>query len=94
MLAEKLPGIEPFNKNIPVIIYTADGKYYISESTTAIRNNKGATYVTIAKHLTPKEHKDMLAKGQKYNSLQEAYDAYEKELTGGKYQDYKDTLPQ
>lgn len=82
------------NQNIPIIIYTADGKYYISESTTAIRNNNGATYVTIAKHLTPTEHKDMLSKGQKYNSLQEAYDAYEKELTGGKYQKYKDTLPQ
>ena len=80
------------NQEIPVIISTADGKYYVSESTTAARTGSGPSYVAISGHLTQDDNKKIIANGQKYNTLQEAYDAYEKELTDGKYQQYKNTL--
>lgn len=35
-----------------------------------------------------------LSSDQKYDTLQDAYDAYEKLLTEGKYMKYKDTLPE
>lgn len=79
-------------KKIPVIISTADGKYYVSESTTAARTGSGPSYVAISGHLTQADNKKIIANGQKYNTLQEAYDAYEKELTEGNYQQYKNTL--
>lgn len=79
-------------QKIPVIISTADGKYYVSESTTAERTGKGSSYVAISGHLTQADYKEIIAKGQAYGSLQEAYDAYEKELTDGKYKQYKNTL--
>ena len=77
---------------IPVIISTADGKYYVSESTTADRTGSGPSYVAISGHLTQADNKKIIANGQKYDSLQEAYDAYEKELTDGNYKQYKNTL--
>lgn len=80
------------DKKIPVIISTADGKYYVSESTTAARKGSGPSYVAISGHLTQADNKKIIANGQKYDSLQKAYDAYEKELTEGKYQKYKNTL--
>ena len=79
-------------KKIPVIISTADGKYYVSDSTTAKRTGSGPSYVAISGHLTQADNKKIIANGQKYNTLQEAYDAYEKELTDGEYQQYKNTL--
>lgn len=79
-------------KKIPVIISTADGKYYVAESTTADRTGSGPPYVAISGHLTQADNKKIIANGQKYDSLQEAYDAYEKELTDGEYQKYKNTL--
>ena len=81
------------NRTIPVIISTADNKFYVSETTTAVRNNKGESYVTIAKHLTDSDHQQLINAGTKYNTLKDAYDAYAKLVTEGKYQDYKDTLP-
>ena len=80
------------DKMIPVIISTADGKYYVSESTTAARTGSGPPYVAISGHLTPAGNEKIIANGQKYDTLQAAYDAYEKELTDGKYQQYKNTL--
>ena len=80
------------DQKIPVIISTADGKYYVSESTTAARTGSGPSYVAISGHLTQDDNKKIIANGQKYNTLQEAYDAYEKELTDGKYKQYKNTL--
>ena len=80
-------------KKIPVIISTADGKFYISETTTATRKNKIGDYVAIADHLTPKQYKEYLSKDKQYANLQEAYDAYVKLVTDGTYQQYKDTLP-
>ena len=81
------------NKTIPVIISTADNKFYVSETTTAVRNNKGNSYVTIAKHLTDSDHQQLINDGTKYATLKDAYDAYAKLVTEGKYQNYKDTLP-
>lgn len=78
---------------IPVIISTADGKFYLSETKTATRTNKAGDYVAIADHVSFNGYKEYLSNGQQYQNLQEAYDAYTKLLTDGKYQDYKDTLP-
>lgn len=80
-------------KKIPVIISTADGRFYISETTTAIRKNTAGNYVAIADHLTPKQYTEYLSNDKKYENLQEAYDAYAKLVTDGTYQQYKDTLP-
>ena len=81
------------NQKIPVIISTADGRFYVSETTTAVRNNNGSKYVTIAKHLTDSDHQQLINAGTKYATLKDAYDAYAKLVTEGKYQNYKDTLP-
>lgn len=81
------------NQKIPVIMSTADGRFYVSETTTAVRNNNGASYVTIAEHLTDSKHQQLINDGTKYNTLKDAYDAYAKLVTEGKYQNYKDTLP-
>ena len=81
------------NQKIPVIMSTADGRFYVSETTTAVRNNKGVSYVTIAEHLTYSTHQELINAGTKYDTLKDAYDAYAKLITEGKYQNYKDTLP-
>ena len=81
------------NQKIPVIMSTADGRFYVSETTTAVRNNNGYKYVTIAEHLTDAKHQQLINAGTKYDTLKDAYDAYAKLVTEGKYQNYKDTLP-
>ena len=81
------------NKEIPVIISTADNRFYVSKTTTAVRNNKGESYVTIAEHLTDSDHQQLINAGTKYDTLKDAYDAYAKLVTEGKYKNYKDTLP-
>lgn len=81
------------NKEIPVIISTADNRFYVSKTTTAVRNNNGSKYVTIAKHLTDSDHQQLINAGTKYDTLKDAYDAYAKLVTEGKYKNYKDTLP-
>lgn len=68
---------------IPVIIQTGDGKYYVSETTTGKRNGKN--YVTISESLTRSQYKEILKNGEKYLSLEEAYDAYLKALGDSKY---------
>ena len=82
-------------KTIPVLI-NKDNTFYISETTTATRNpgSKTNEYVAISDHLVSgNDFKNILNKGQNYDTLQDAYDAYEKLLTEGKYAQYKDTLP-
>ena len=69
------------NVQIPVIVQTSSGKFYIAETTTDKRTktttpNKGDTYVTISKHLLPSEYKGALTSGKQYSSLEDAYDAY------------------
>ena len=69
---------------IPVIIQTGNGNYYVSETTTGTR--KGKKYVTISESLTTQsQYKEILKNGEKYLSLEEAYDAYLKALGDSKY---------
>lgn len=68
---------------IPVIIQTGDGKYYVSETTTGQRKDK--TYVTISESLTPRQYKQVLKNGEAFSSLEAAYDAYLKALEDPKY---------
>ena len=71
-------------KNIPVIIQTGDGKYYVSETTTGKRNGKN--YVTVSESLiTQNQYKEILNKGEEFSSLEKAYDAYLKALGDSKY---------
>ena len=69
---------------IPVIIQTGDKRYYVSETTTGKRNGKD--YVTVSKSLiTQNQYKEILNKGEKFSTLEEAYDAYLKALNAPKY---------
>ena len=72
---------------IPILIQRGDGKYYVSQSKVASRNGK---YMAIADHLSQKGYQDIIAAGDgyTYNTLSEAYAAYEKKLEN----DYKDLL--
>jgi prepilin-type N-terminal cleavage/methylation domain-containing protein len=71
-------------KEIPVIIQTGDGKYYVSETTTGTRNGK--KYVTISKSLTTQsQYKEILKNGKEFSTLEAAYDAYLKKLSESKY---------
>ena len=68
---------------IPVIIQTGDGKYYVSETTTGQRKDK--TYVTISESLTARQYKQVLKNRETFSSLEAAYDAYLKALEDPKY---------
>lgn len=70
-------------KEIPVIIQTGNGNYYVSETTTGTR--KGKKYVTISESLTRSQYQEILNKGEKFSTLEEAYDAYLKALGESKY---------
>lgn len=79
-------------KKIPVIVQTTDGKFYVSETTTGQRvkknePNKGAKYVAVSESLNPSGYKAVLKNGQPYDSLTEAYDAYQKVLEKPEYAD-------
>ena len=78
-------------QKIPVIISTNDGKFYISETTTAKRKPT-SNYVVIApRELQGRNYAKYLSDDKKYDSLEAAYDAYEKVITED-YPKYKDTL--
>lgn len=79
-------------KTVPIIVSGAgeNGGFYISESTTAERKKGNQKYIAIADHLADFKP---YTKGQKYDTLEEAYTAYTKLFADGKYQEYKDTLP-
>lgn len=70
-------------QKIPVIIQTGNGNYYVSETTTGTR--KGKKYVTISESLTRSQYQQTLKNGEKFLSLEEAYDAYLKALSDPKY---------
>ena len=70
-------------KEIPVIIQTGDGKYYVSETKTGTRNGK--KYVTISESLTRSQYKQILEKVEQFPSLEKAYDAYLKALGDSEY---------
>ena len=79
-------------QKIPVIISTNDGKFYISETKTAKRKTT-SNYVVIAQvELQAKNYAKYLSADKKYDSLEAAYDAYEK-IIAKDYPNYKDTLP-
>lgn len=85
-------------QKIPVIISTADNKYYISETITAHRdpiNTRRGTpdYIAIAERETGYDgYKRYITNAPKYDSLEAAYDAYE-EVINKHYSQYKNTLP-
>ena len=80
-------------KQIPVIVSSANGGYYISETTTAARSNNGQKYVAIADHIySYSTFKDYIT-GTKYDTLAEAYAAYKEQVENDvRFQQYKDTL--
>lgn len=78
-------------KQIPVIVSTASGDFYISDTITANRRDKmGKNYVAIADHISDYSK---YTQGTKYESLAEAYEAYKKKVEDDvRFQKYKDTL--
>ena len=78
-------------KQIPVLIQTGDGKYYVSETTTGERTkksepHKGEKYIAVSEQITSRiEYKKFLKADAQYSSLTEAYDAYVKALAKDEY---------
>lgn len=83
-------------KQIPVIVSSANGGFYISETITATRSNKGKSYVAIMDHINSyNTFKEYTKDKTKYNTLAEAYAAYKKQVNeNAKYTEYKNTLPE
>lgn len=85
------------NTQIPVIISTADGKFYISSSTTArkLKDSAHKPYVAIAPTGSggSSQYKSYINGKDQYNTLEEAYKAYAN-VVKNDYPKYKDTLPQ
>ena len=82
-------------KQIPVIISPASGGYYISETITAARSNKGKSYVAIADHINSFNTFKDYTTGTKYDTLAEAYAAYKEQVENDvRFQPYKNTLPE
>ena len=83
-------------KQIPVIISSADGGFYISETITATRVNNGQKYVAIADHINSySTFKEYTKDKTKYETLAEAYAAYKKQVEDDvRFQQYKNTLPE
>ena len=83
-------------KQIPVLIQTGDGKYYVSETTTGQRTDKkGAGYVAISKSLFVNQYTDQYKKvldaGTEYLTLEDAYDAYITALNNAKYDEVRES---
>ena len=82
-------------KQIPVIVSRASGGFYISETITAARSNKGKSYVAIADHINSFNTFKDYTTGTKYDTLAEAYAAYKERVENDvRFQQYKDTLPE
>lgn len=83
-------------EQIPVIVSSADGGFYISETITATRVNSGQKYVAIADHINSySTFKEYIKDKTKYETLAEAYAAYKKQVEDDKrFQQYKNTLPE
>ena len=74
-------------KQIPVLIQTGDGKYYVSETTTELRWRNKKTYVTVSERM--KDYKDLLSSDMEYSTLEAAYDAYKTALNNEKYDEVR-----
>ena len=70
-------------KQIPVLIQTGDGKYYVSETTTHQRWRNNQKYVTVSERMA--DYKDLLNSDAEYSTLGAAYDAYKTALNNAKY---------
>ena len=82
-------------KQIPVIVSSANGGFYISETITATRVNSGKKYVAITDHINSYSSFQTYTTGERYETLAEAYAAYKKQVEDDKrFQQYKDTLPE
>ena len=82
-------------KQIPVIVSSANGGYYISKTITATRVNSGKKYVAIADHINSYSSFQTYTTGERYETLTEAYSAYKKQVNGNeKFTEYKNTLPE
>ena len=80
-------------KQIPVIVSRASGGFYISETITAARSNKGKSYVAIADHINSFNTFKDYTTGTKYDTLAEAYAAYKEQVENDvRFQQYKNTL--
>ena len=79
-------------EKIPVIVSKKGGGFYISETTTAERTQRGQTYIAIADHIPNGSGFRPYTTGTQYDTLEDAYKAYAK-LLKEKYPNYKDTLP-
>ena len=77
------------NQTVPVIVQDRSGGYYVSESTTAVRENKDSgNYIAISAYKGSNEDVNnyaAMASGTRYSSLKDAYAAYQKALSSGKY---------
>ena len=81
-------------EKIPVIVSKKGGGFYISETTTAKRTQRGQTYIAIAEHIPNYNGFRQYTTGTRYETLEDAYKAYAKLLTTEeKYSNYKGTLP-
>lgn len=80
------------SKQIPVIVSTASGDYYISDTITATRGKGEKSYVAIADHIVDYSK---YTHGTKYTTLADAYEAYKKQVEDDvRFQKYEDTLPE
>ena len=70
-------------KQIPVLIQTSAGKYYVSETTTELRWRNKKTYVTVSERMP--DYKELLSSDMAYPTLEAAYDAYIAALNDEKY---------
>ena len=70
-------------KQIPVLIQTGDGTYYVSETTTDQRWRNRKKYVTVSERMP--DYKELLSSDMAYPTLEAAYDAYIVALNDEKY---------
>lgn len=82
-------------KQIPVIVSSANGGFYISETITATRVNSGKKYVAIADHINSYSSFQTYTTGKRYETLTEAYSVYKKQVNdNAEFTEYKNTLPE
>ena len=82
-------------KQIPVIVSSANGGFYISKTITATRSNKVKSYVAITDHINSYSSFQTYTTGKRYETLTEAYSAYKKQVNdNAEFTEYKDTLPE
>ena len=82
-------------KQIPVIVSSANGGFYISKTITATRSNKGKSYVAIADHINSYDTFKTYTTGERYKTLTEAYEAYKNQVNDDpEFTPYKNTLPE